>query len=570
MGRRIYILMAVVLWTCLAEGKVDIQRMYDKYRHLSMSQLADMGNEYMTRQSNDSALAVFTIMVSRVNDMSSDEDKNYGVTAYNSIGVIHFLQANYAAAYSNFLNSIQLLDIPDSPGYQNIAAIYHYYGDTARANACLRRVVDYAVNEGHWEHAMVSLMNLITTNLNMEGSYDLEPYRRPLEQLLKNIPSSEAEDIPYLMMFCQAMLQASKGQHQEAIDDLKKSVDMAGSMVIPPRDIYGSYSCIAREFLTIGETDSAIHYIGLAEQLARDNNFQELVIESYKNLSYLYGRSGLTDKQREYHYRHLELSDSILNFREFGHIRDLELAHEVNHFEKRLTQMMLEERLRRNTLWLVSVALVIVIGLVFFLICQNKRLKEKNRELFNKNIEDMKRIATMLDLQSAQSSTHDRNEIPDNNGENNENVSHSEIVTEDSGISRVKYEASKLTDQAKDEILEKVYRVMNDSKYFCREGFSLKDMAEYCGSNVTYVSQVINEKIGKTFTQILNEARVNEARKRFVDFETYGHLTIEAIVADLGFKSRSTFSKTFKRITGLTPTEFQKIARETQASDETD
>ncbi|MDE6392843.1 MAG: AraC family transcriptional regulator, partial [Muribaculaceae bacterium] len=39
------------------------------------------------------------------------------------------------------------------------------------------------------------------------------------------------------------------------------------------------------------------------------------------------------------------------------------------------------------------------------------------------------------------------------------------------------------------------------------------------------------------------------------------HLTIEAIVAELGFRSRSTFSKTFKRITGLSPSEFQRMAR---------
>ncbi|MDE6765818.1 MAG: helix-turn-helix domain-containing protein [Duncaniella sp.] len=33
-------------------------------------------------------------------------------------------------------------------------------------------------------------------------------------------------------------------------------------------------------------------------------------------------------------------------------------------------------------------------------------------------------------------------------------------------------------------------------------------------------------------------------------------------MSDLGFKSRSTFSKTFKRLTGLTPSEFQRIAYE--------
>ena len=62
--------------------------------------------------------------------------------------------------------------------------------------------------------------------------------------------------------------------------------------------------------------------------------------------------------------------------------------------------------------------------------------------------------------------------------------------------------------------------------------------------------------------------RSHVARRRLIDFENYGNLTIEAIVSDLGFKSRSTFSKTFKRITGLTPSEFQRIAAEEKENQE--
>lgn len=90
----------------------------------------------------------------------------------------------------------------------------------------------------------------------------------------------------------------------------------------------------------------------------------------------------------------------------------------------------------------------------------------------------------------------------------------------------------------------------------------MHDLAVLCESNSKYVSQVINERIGMSFSQYLNECRVSVARRRFMDFENFGHLTVEAIVTQLGYKSRSTFSKTFKRITGLTPTEFQRMAKE--------
>ena len=40
------------------------------------------------------------------------------------------------------------------------------------------------------------------------------------------------------------------------------------------------------------------------------------------------------------------------------------------------------------------------------------------------------------------------------------------------------------------------------------------------------------------------------------------HLTIEALAANLGFNSRSNFTVTFKRITGISPSDLMKMAKE--------
>ena len=118
-----------------------------------------------------------------------------------------------------------------------------------------------------------------------------------------------------------------------------------------------------------------------------------------------------------------------------------------------------------------------------------------------------------------------------------------------------------MSNETRQEIMVKIKEIMADESIFCKDGFSLSDLAELCGSNMKYVSQVLNEDFGKTFNQLLNELRVSVARRRLLDTENYGHLTIEAIVRDIGFKSRSTFSKTFKRITGLSPSEFSTHGR---------
>jgi AraC-like DNA-binding protein len=82
------------------------------------------------------------------------------------------------------------------------------------------------------------------------------------------------------------------------------------------------------------------------------------------------------------------------------------------------------------------------------------------------------------------------------------------------------------------------------------------------GSRYKYVSQVINEYYEQNFNNFLNSFRIKEACKRMRDLDNYGNYTIEAISESVGFKSRSTFVTSFKRITGLTPSQYQRMARE--------
>ena len=91
--------------------------------------------------------------------------------------------------------------------------------------------------------------------------------------------------------------------------------------------------------------------------------------------------------------------------------------------------------------------------------------------------------------------------------------------------------------------------------------FTVDSLAEIIGEKKYLVSQTINDCFSMNFNNYLADYRIKEACRRLTDRENYGHLTIEAISEDLGFKSRSNFTTQFKRITGLTPTEFIKMAK---------
>ena len=125
-----------------------------------------------------------------------------------------------------------------------------------------------------------------------------------------------------------------------------------------------------------------------------------------------------------------------------------------------------------------------------------------------------------------------------------------------------KYHTSNLNEENRQRIVDALVRVMDKEKAFCSPDFSLGRLAELIGTNQAYLSQVINECHGKSFTEYVNEYRIKEVCNRLLDTAGYGNYTIEAIAESVGFGSRSTFSRTFRKITGIPPSVYQKMSKD--------
>ncbi|MCY1560698.1 Arabinose operon regulatory protein [compost metagenome] len=72
------------------------------------------------------------------------------------------------------------------------------------------------------------------------------------------------------------------------------------------------------------------------------------------------------------------------------------------------------------------------------------------------------------------------------------------------------------------------------------------------------LNQILKQKTGKTITQLLQERLVVEARQQLI----VSAKTIQEVGYSLGFEDRSYFSRFFKKMTGQTPEQFQKQAKE--------
>lgn len=121
-----------------------------------------------------------------------------------------------------------------------------------------------------------------------------------------------------------------------------------------------------------------------------------------------------------------------------------------------------------------------------------------------------------------------------------------------------KYSGSTLSEDQKISLVSKLEHLVQVDKIFINEKLSIEDIAMKLDTNSKYISQIINETYNKNFYNYINSYRIEEA-KMMLRSELSDKYSILGIAQSVGFVSKSTFNVAFKRITGLTPTEFKKI-----------
>ena len=86
------------------------------------------------------------------------------------------------------------------------------------------------------------------------------------------------------------------------------------------------------------------------------------------------------------------------------------------------------------------------------------------------------------------------------------------------------------------------------------EDIGLPDIADHFNTSSKYLSKLIKDKLGVNFLDYIAGLRISEAKIQLAETGK----SISDIYAEVGFNNRNTFIRTFKKITGLTPSEFRK------------
>ena len=124
-------------------------------------------------------------------------------------------------------------------------------------------------------------------------------------------------------------------------------------------------------------------------------------------------------------------------------------------------------------------------------------------------------------------------------------------------LSISKYRKSSLTDEGKQKILKNIITELETKEYYADNLASLSELAKKIGESPHHVSQVINEKLNKSFFELLAQYRVEKAKKIITE-DKGNKLTVEELSEMVGYNSKTAFNNAFRKLTGKTPSEFRK------------
>lgn len=490
----------------------------------------------------DSAIVCYSVVASRYGDYAlSDEERERCAFAMVDLGYMYyFYYFDYQKSYSYLIDALNIADKENLESVKalaslNLANLLRTYSENSVDAGLDERVTFYykqsfmiASGEDNWRTALVAFYGLAhyvymneTTNVITS---EMEAVRTA------RIPEGTAL-LGTCRLFCDVLEAYRDGDYSAALRGLRLMIENNDAQDTPERYDIFALTKIAQLQMIMGESDKAITTLHEAEGIAEQEKAQDLKVGINKLLHDVYAAMGMQDTARVYLLRYHEAKELLINGGQLLSFDRLHFLKELEDADERVSELRQQRRVYKIVTIVIVVAMAGLTVLLLMLLHSYRKTRRAYEQLYRQSVEALAR---------------------------------EDKCRSSAAMVRQKVESmhSKATDSLRSpDIQERIDAVLADIGEICTPEFSLNRLAELTGQKYWNMSQIIKDIYGKNLYMLLNEHRIKEACRRINDREKYGNYTIETISASVGFKSRSNFITTFKTITGLTPSEYQRIAK---------
>ncbi|WP_294081333.1 AraC family transcriptional regulator [Proteiniphilum sp. UBA5384] len=332
----------------------------------------------------------------------------------------------------------------------------------------------------------------------------------------------------------------AQGNTDEAIVYFERGLD-AKDKAQTSSIVYTLYG-YARAWHEKQAMDRAIPALEEALELTYTENSPIYRDKLQKELSLCYESKGEYDRALEWQRRFQTESESLFNTDKERALSDLRMKYDTERRENEIKEVKLNllQKTKNEQLFITSLIafFLIVLSLIYFIWRRNRFFATIVHQ-YQAHIRREKQMQQKL-----------RELETDNDPQTGVNPEESQK----------KYPLSSLTEEKSMSLFLQLERLMREEAVY-RDNFLTKEkVADMLGTNRTYLSQIINQQTSLTFTQYVNEYRINEAVKLISDSEN--QIPLKTISSDVGFSSMTTFYKAFQNTVGMTPSQYKNKTTE--------
>lgn len=525
------ILSAALIAICsLGAFAADTSSDYGSLSRLTSDQLLDQGRDFFEKREAGNALTRFLIVGERFDDSAPLAEKEASIRALNNAGCVYkYFYYDYPRAYYYFNQAFELSEaigfleiqplIMVNMGdlFNDYASIYNSETMEAKAMELFEDSFRQSVKNGDWELMTTAFYNLSSGHKDI----DLSQYK---EIFSDRIPA-DTPDLEFVRLQFRGIDKMQKGEFAEARKFFERQMAAVSTKWEANRDTISSLMNIAMTYSSEGNHAKTIEILRDALNFSDRSHQPELTAEIALQLSESYLSAGDSASYYKFHNYYLEKRDQLHNSR-LSNIGEMKYLSDLKKEEKKARAVAVRQRIYGYFAIALIIVLLTITVCAWLIWRQNRSLKSRNETLFEQ-------YTRLLEADNS------RREESKETG---------------------KYMKSGLDNTRRQALLDKIKTILDNPETICSPDFSLKQLAELSDSNTTYVSQVINESYGVSFSTLLGNQRVRLMCHRLSETDMYANFTVEGIANSVGFKSRTAFLNAFKREVGLSPSEYIRMA----------
>ena len=492
---------------------------------LSTQKLLDTANYYLLKNSLDSALICYNLVITAT---SSEFDMKIRANVHNRKGYIYTIMSDYRNAYKSYLEALLICEKYNIESempkiYNNIGNIFYHFGNYETAKNYYQKSISMTdsskiYNPAYGNHAFIESM---TENIDSISYF--------IEKLLDIAQKTGYQEVSVEAYNRIAAMYQTKKQYDSAYHYFRVALEVARKECGLEYEL-NVLSRLAKFFFEANKPDSALLYINLSDSIALKSNNLMVLADNYLVQSEYEESKGNIGKSFELYKKYVNLNNSLFNADIFSDINQQQRLYEVEKTNRQIEDLIIEKQIKERTLYLhkiihriLFVVFALGSGVSLFIALQHKNLSKAHKVLVDKNVEIIKIQDTTTPKETEQPKKR-KKEQKEPPSENIKNM----------------------------ELLKIIMEFMESSDEIYKRDFDMDRLAKLTNSSYHAVSNLINSTLKKNFNSFLNYYRIREAQKLLTESNIKKY-TIETISKNVGYKSRTTFYTAFKEITGVSP-----------------